>query len=152
MTPETSSGRFRYRLVTLWDLMRPFSVVAFFRVLEFLHLLRRLQDTFHVSGQVQSLSQAVAKLDRSRDLSAGPGVQLTDDEQLSDEYRRDTLSAFTDMETVCVTYELGASLATVRKFKIVLAQPKLRYSDLYPLGDELQGRQIGLHPVSQTPS
>ena len=61
---------------------------------------------------------------------------------LSDEYRRDTLSAFTDMETVCVTYELDASLATVRKFRTVLARPNLRYSDLYPLGDELRGRLI----------
>jgi hypothetical protein len=130
-----------YRFITLSDIMRPFSATAFFRVLESLHLLQLLQHQSHVSGQIESLSQAVAKLEQSRGLSSGAGAQLKDDE-LSDEYRRSALIAFTDMEPVCIFFELDASLVTVRKFRVVLARPNSRLSDLYPLADELRGRLI----------
>jgi hypothetical protein len=117
--------------------MRQFHAITFLNVLEFLNLLQLLQREFHLSGQVEPLSQAAAKLERSH----GPGAQLTNDE-LSDEYRREALIAFTAMETVCIAFELDASLATVRKFKVVLDRQNLRYSDLYRLADELRGRLI----------
>jgi hypothetical protein len=141
MTPD--SGRFRFRLATLWNLMRPFRAAAFLKLLELLFLLQMHKHASHFSDKVVSLSQNMAKLpvgypaDLVAFLSA-PGEQY---EELG-EVRLAALRDFTEMESDCTALELVASLATVRKLKTVISRPNSRYSDVYPLADELRGRLI----------
>jgi hypothetical protein len=144
MTPETSgSGRFRYRLVTLWDLMRPFRAAGFLNLMELLNILQMHKDAVHFNDRLGSLSQKMAKMPVAypADLMA---VLMKPTGQSDDlgAIRRPGLDSFTEFETDCIALELVASLATVRKLKTVISQPNSRYSDLYPLADELRGRLI----------
>jgi hypothetical protein len=121
--------------------MRPFRAVAFLNLLEVLSLLQMHKHAVDFSDKVVSLSQKLAKLPVGypADLMAllsEPGKQHED----LGEVRLAALGDFTEMESDCIALELVASLATVRKLKTVISRPNCRYSDVYPLADELRGR------------
>ena len=122
--------------------MRPFRAVAFLNLLELLHLLQMHRHTSRFSDKLGSLSQKIAQLpvEYPADLMAlllepGEGDDLG-------AMRRPGLDSFTEMESDCIALELVASLATVRKLKAVISRPDSRYSEVYPLADELRGRLI----------
>jgi hypothetical protein len=143
MTPETGSCRVRYRLVALWDLMRPFRAAGFLSLMELLNILQMHKHAVHFDDKLGSLGQKMAKMPVAypTDLMAvlmAPTGQWDDLGAL----RRPGLDSFTDFESDCIALELVASLATVRKLKAIISQPNSRYSDLYPLADELRGRLI----------
>lgn len=125
------------RLVTLWDLMRPFRAVATLNLLELLHV-------FRLHENVLRFDDRMAKLERSATAvgyAGGMGGEQSSDE-IPDEIRQSGLLAFTDMEANCIALELGTSLATVRKLKTAIILPNSRYGDVYPLAEELRGRLI----------
>ena len=147
MTPETDSGQFRYRLVTLWDLMRPFHAVAFLNLLEILHLLGFHKRTNIIKGTVisasHSFAQSLATLPATDSVKAllsklklqEPGGDSDDLGELG----HIVLKHFTAIESYCIDLELVASLATVRKLKTVITKSNSRAS-VYQLADELKGR------------
>jgi hypothetical protein len=128
MTHEPSV-RFRYRLVTLWDLMTPFRTGAFLNLLEFLHVLRLHKQTADAHGKINPLFLAtLPATDRPKALSELKQQQ----EEWDDlgEVRPAGLKDFTEMESDCIALELVASLATVRRLKNVIARPNSQYSEM----------------------
>jgi hypothetical protein len=137
MGPEPNSGRFRYRLVTLLDLMKPFHAAIILNFLDLLHRFRLHEQTFIISGRLTKLEQS-AQADGYRGGVGDP----QDSDSLDDEFRRTALPAFTGMESNCIDLELGTSLATVRKIITVISRAGSQYGNLYPLVEELSGRLI----------
>lgn len=138
---ETDFSRFRYRLITLWDLMRPFRAAAFLNLLELLHILRAHQQATDINSKLDSLTLAtLPAADRHKELSELK--QQREDFDNLGEVRRPGLESFIEMESDCIALELVASLATVRKFKTIISRPNSQYSEIYPLAEELQGRLV----------
>jgi hypothetical protein len=117
--------------------MRPFHAAAILNLLELLQIFRLHEKMFSLDDRLNRLEQS------ARDVGYAGGVagQQNGDE-IPDEIRSSGLLSFTNMEANCIALELGTSLATVRKLKTAIARPNSRYSDVYPLAEELRGRLI----------
>jgi hypothetical protein len=129
MTTKTGPVRLRYRLITLWDIMRPFRAVTFLNVLELLNLFQTHERAVHVNDRLNKFLQKSGELPVENEHDFG-------------DVRSTGLHCFTEMEPECIALELVASLATVRKLMTLLALPTSQFSDLYPLANELRGRLI----------
>jgi hypothetical protein len=111
----------RSRLISLWEIMKPFHVDFFLRMSTILGLL-------DMKGKLHEL--------RSNDSN-----YLND--PLDDENQRASLNdLLTLLESDCTELGLIASRATVGKLKSVLAQGKGKNQALFPLGEVLQDRLI----------
>jgi hypothetical protein len=62
MSPKTGPVRLRYRLITLWDIMRPFRAVTFLNVLELLNLFQTHERAVHVNDRLNKFLQKSGEL------------------------------------------------------------------------------------------
>jgi hypothetical protein len=107
----------RFRLVSLWEIMKPFRAQFFLQ-------MSALSGLLDFKGKL---------------LQIGPDKNNPYDDANK---RAEDNNLLVLLENECIELGLTASLATVRKLRRILAKEKHENEELYPLGHELQERLI----------
>jgi hypothetical protein len=134
---------YRYRIVTLWDLMRPFRAAPYLYLADVLALTRFSKETEQHAASMERIRETVTRLAPTHAAatlleavaSIQPATRVIEENQ-----RREGEQIFSDLETECTALDLTCSLATVKRIRAAFSKPGCRFSDIIPLGDELSGR------------
>lgn len=133
---------YRYRIISVWDAMRPFRAVSYLHLGDVLSALRFSDKVDELTKGMEDISAIASRL--KPDYAAallpfiGPAEKLV--RTMNDQERASGDKIFSELETDCAALELKGSLATVRKIRAAMARPGSRFADIRPLGDELSGR------------